>query len=76
MIMNKERRNKIQKYVGLITEIKDGIEEIKEDEEMAFDNLPENLQGSFRGEEMEEAIDHLEEAIDNIDNAIMELEEI
>ena len=43
---------------------------------MYFDNMPENLQGSIRGEESENAIDALNEAIENLDSVIDSLNEI
>ena len=46
------------------------LEDIKNDEEDAFFNMPENLQGSMRGMESEEAIDSLEEAIEYLEDLI------
>lgn len=44
------------------------LEEVKEEEQEAFDNMPESLQGSERGEEMEGFIGDLENAADDLDN--------
>ena len=41
---------------------------IQSEEEDAFDSMPENLQGSMRGINSEEAIDYLSEAHDIIDD--------
>ena len=49
---------------------------MKEDEEDKFDNMPEGLQESERGEAMQEAIEQLETACDNLDEVISALEEI
>ena len=43
---------------------------------MVFDNMPENLQYSMRGEESQEAIDCMSEAISNLEEAIDQLNEI
>ena len=68
--MNKARRKKIQKAIDIL-ETGDDVDQalaILEDvlyaEEDAYDNIPENLQGSWRAEESEEAIDALNDAID------------
>ena len=68
--MNKVRRKKIQKAIDIL-ETGDGVdqaldilEEVLYAEEDAYDNIPENLQGSWRAEESEEAIDALNDAID------------
>ena len=68
--MNKARRKMIQKVIDIL-EMGDGVDQalaILEDvlyaEEDAYDNIPENLQGSWRAEESEEAIDALNDAID------------
>lgn len=74
--MNKERRKKIANIIQDIESIKEKLQEVLSEEESVFDNMPENLQCSMRGEESEEAIDYMGEAIDGLDNAIEQLEEI
>lgn len=61
--MNKERREKLQKAMVLVGDAKAIIEEVHEQEEEAFESLPENLQYSERGETMQEAINALDDAI-------------
>ena len=46
------------------------IEEIKDEEQEKYDNLPENFQSSSKGEEYEENINNLEEAIDSIQSGL------
>ena len=46
------------------------LEDIKWDEEDYFYNMPENLQGSMRGCESEEAIDNMDQALDALNEAI------
>ena len=46
------------------------LEDIKWEEEDYFDNMPENLQGSMRGCESEEAIDNMDQALDALNEAI------
>ena len=73
--MNKDRRNRISKIIKEIEYIKDKLQDILDEEESVFDSMPENLQGSMRGQESEEAIECMDEANDAIENAIEQLEE-
>ena len=74
--MNKQRRKFISENINLLKEIKSNLEDILSEEESYFDNMPENLQGSLRGEEAETAIDILNEAIEDIENCTEKLNEI
>lgn len=59
---------------GVLEEFREDIESVMEDEEMAYDNLPESLQDAERGENMQSAIDAMGNAIDSVDEAISALE--
>lgn len=74
--MNKERRFKISKIINDIENIKSNLQDVLSDEEFAFDNMPENLQCSMRGEESESAIECMNEAIDALDEALDQLGDI
>ena len=74
--MNKQRRKSISEIIRNIESIKLSLENVLSDEQDYFDNMPENLQGSIRGEESEEAIDILEEAVDGLDDIINSLQDI
>ena len=73
--MNNKRRKKIKDIILDLTNIKNinfislqnKIEKIFDEEQEAFDNLPENLQYTTNGEKSEEAICLLEEAIESIE---------
>lgn len=80
--MNKNRRKELMEWVSKAEvwaaqgeELKNELENICSDEEDYFDNMPENLQGSQRGMDAEEAIDAMNEAIDCMGNAIESAEE-
>jgi division protein CdvB (Snf7/Vps24/ESCRT-III family) len=73
--MNKVRREQIQKVISDLTEIKERVSSIREEEEMAFDNIPEGLQDSIRGMKSQDAISSLENAEDSIDETLESLEE-
>ncbi len=73
--MNKERRARLAEVDDLLMEAVDDITEIVEDEQEAFDNLPEGLQCSSRGEAMEEAIDEMNSIINDIENVRERIQE-
>ena len=74
--MNNKRRQLIKNGVELIEKGKNILQQVLDDEEMAFDNLSEGLQQTMRGEEMQENIDILNEVIEGIDNALEEMDNI
>ena len=65
--MNKQRRKEIAKAIGLIEQAREILDAVKEEEQEAFDNLPENLQNSERGETMEAHISTIEDFLDELD---------
>lgn len=85
--MNKERRKeinalaaKLEELAGLLTDIKDSVESIRDEEQEYFDNMPESLQGGDRGMVAEEAASNLEQAMDalediDLDSIVSYLEE-
>lgn len=68
--MNKKRRSEIKMLVRDFGYLKERLEKVLYDEEDAFDNMPENLQGSDRGSESESAIDMLNESNDRLEEII------
>lgn len=81
--MNKLRRKELQqqadKLEDLMVElatIKEEIEEIKEQEEGCYDALPEGIQDSDRGCDMQENIDSLDEIIDTLDTINDEMDDV
>ena len=73
--MNKERRKQIDGMIAKLDNIKEHISDILDDEQNAFDNMPESIQYSERGYNMQEAIDNLDDSIGNIVDAIDNLYE-
>lgn len=75
--MNKLRRNAlVVLHLQLSTQLAN-LEEVRDDEQEAFDNLPEGLQQGSMGLAIEEAAGHLDdaagylqEALDSIQNAM------
>lgn len=58
--MNKDRRKRIQNACEI-------LKDVLSEEEMYFDNMPENLQGSDRGMQSEDAIDILTGVVDSLE---------
>ena len=68
--MNKTQRNQIEKWIDSINEIKEGVDSMIEEENEKYDNMPENLQESERGEQMQNGIEDLEAAVSSLEEAI------
>lgn len=74
--MNKERRKRIAEAVELLQRVLAILDEVGSEERDAFDNLPEGIQNSERGEAMGEAADTLEEAASSAEEIVSNLEGI
>lgn len=74
--MNDARRKEIGKAVQLLEDAKNILEYVCDEEQGAFDNMPESLQSSERGEAMEEAIDVLSDTYDELQDHIDNLMEL
>lgn len=73
--MNAQRRkaladlmDRLTPLAATITDIKDALETIRDEEQESFDNMPEGLQQGDRGQATEEAISTLDSAIDDLEN--------
>lgn len=73
--MNKDRRRRLQCVADTLNDAMAELMEIKDEEQDAFDNLPDSLQDSVRGEAMQEAIDTMDEWYNDIDTVRDEIEE-
>ncbi len=72
--MNKQRRKEIASILADLEAIKVRIETVQSDEQEALDNLPENLQSSQKGDEMQGYIDTFDEVLGFLDDAISTLD--
>lgn len=68
--MNRVRRTELEKIAAAITDLKEQLEILQEEEEEYRDNMPENLQGSERYEKADEACDNLYDAVSNLEDAV------
>lgn len=73
--MNRTRREKIDSLIEQLDVLKLDIESVTDDEQTAYDNLPETIQTGNRGELMMSAIDNLESAVSSVEEAIDYLNE-
>ena len=75
IVMNNDRRKRIDEATALIEEAKSIIEEVTEAESEVYENMPENLQSSERGELIQEALNNLEYSESSFDELLGYLEE-
>lgn len=64
--MNNDRRQRIAKITERLEAITQDLDELADEERDAYENMPEGLQQSQRGEAAEEALSCLENARDSI----------
>ena len=81
--MNNKRRKELRRAIEIIETALDIVNSVKDEEEDAMYNYPENLQGTETYENMEVAVDTMEEVtsaiedgVDSLNNAVSLLEEI
>lgn len=74
--MNKQRRKQLEKSFGPIDVAMEIIQCVMDDEQEAYDNLPESFQNGERGEEMSGYIETLEESIGYLEDAKYALEQV
>lgn len=58
--MNRNRRERLLDAASQLNEVIDTIREVQDEEQEAFDNMPEGFQAGWRGEAMQEAIDAMD----------------
>jgi septation ring formation regulator EzrA len=78
--MNKQRRKQLGDLQDRLLELEksldalhterdaiaEALESLRDEEQEAFDNMPESLQQSEQGQDIENAVDRLTEALDNL----------
>lgn len=74
--MNKTRRKRLGDAFELVSQAKNILEAVKEEEREAIENLPDNFRFGERGEEMEGYIEMLDEAFNYLDDANSVIEQI
>jgi len=72
--MNKLRRKSLQEIFDKLSDLREEIESIKDEEDESRENMPENLQGSERYEQSETASYNMDEAMEYISSACDSIE--
>ena len=71
--MNNQRRAEVRKILNTLSFLQESVDEIAADELDALENLPESIQNSEQGEDMQESVDMLqtsEEACESMAEAL------
>ncbi len=74
--MNKQRRKELEKAVALLGEARAIIESVREEEDEAFDNMPDGIKESEKGEQMADNLDTMDSAIDAIEEQETAIDDI
>lgn len=74
--MNDERRKRLARISAQLEELQLELEEVKDEEQSALDNMPESLQGSSNGQAMENAVSELDCIGDDLTGAIDRITEL
>jgi len=73
--MNKARRKRINSIIEQLENLKAQVDQLLEEEQEAYEALPESLQDGERGQAMQEATENLEGALGAFDEALEALQE-
>lgn len=74
--MNNARRKALEEINETLGTLLAQVEELAEAEQEAFDNMPESLQATERGEAMQTAIDNLDSLRSSLEDASSYIEDI
>lgn len=74
--MNNARRKQLQRIQGELRDIYERLDILCDEEQEAYDSMPESLQDTERGEKSQNAIDTLESVRDQVLEAADELDDI
>ena len=74
--MNKMRKKEIGRAIDLLSEAKEIIEDVQEQEQEYMDNMPESMQDGEKGMKVNEGLQALGDADMSCEEAIEHLQEI
>ena len=66
--MNKQQRKRLNELIEHVEGIVTELDEMAQEEQEKYDNMPEGLQESERGEALQDAADNLQQAHDDLEN--------
>lgn len=70
--MNKQRRSTLRAINERLSTIKDEIETVMDDEQEAYDNLPDGIRDGDRGEQMADNVSELQGVIDTLESDVID----
>jgi hypothetical protein len=70
--MNKKRRSVLREINERLSSIRDEIETVMDEEQDAYDNLPDGLREADRGETMADNVSELQGVIDTLDSDVID----
>lgn len=70
--MNKKRRSVLRGIIDRLYPIKDEIEAVMDEEQDAYDNLPDGLRESDMGEQLADNVSELQGVIDSLDSDVID----
>lgn len=73
--MNNDRRNRITEAQEHLSLARSMLETVRDEEQEAYENMPESLRESERGLKMEEGLDTLDNALSDLEDMESSLEE-
>ncbi len=73
--MNAARRKQLNDLSGKVSDLVADLEAIRDEEQDAFEAMPESLQQSERGQASEQAVHDLESAISSLESAQSEIDQ-
>ena len=74
--MNRQRRKRLGEAFDLITKAEEILDEVKSEEQEAYENLPDNFRWGDKGQEMENYIEMIDETIGYCQDAESVIEQI
>lgn len=74
--MNKDRRKRLEALSDKLAEVIHEISCIKDEENEAYDNLPESLQDGEKGSTMSENVDELETIESDLESSLDSINEL
>ena len=74
--MNKERRNRLGDVIDKLEELQAEVASIAEEEREAYDNMPEGLQESEKGQQISENADDLDSIDSDFESLLDTLREL
>lgn len=65
--MNKNRRKRLQEIKDTLLDLITDMEKIRDEEQEAYENMPESVQSGEKGEKMDAAIENMDAACSSLE---------